>query len=148
MGNQRRRSSTIADLQTRHFPSCPIAPVPTLDHVVRSLWIYGRFRRWAVSGGFDQGRTKSLDQSTAEDYVIFQTVVTLFRALFTRRTRVRLIGVKLSSFTSDPCVQIDLFETASKKQWDRLYQGIDRIRGKYGFNSILRGTSVIRDKEG
>ena len=93
-------------------------------------------------------RTKSLDQATSEDYVIFQTVVTLFRALFTQRTRVRLIGVKLSSFTSDPCVQIDLFETTSKKQWDRLYQGIDRIRGKYGFNSILRGTSVIRDKEG
>jgi DNA polymerase-4 len=92
-------------------------------------------------------RTKSLDQSTSEDYVIFQTVVTLFRALFTRRTRVRLIGIKLSSFTSDPCVQIDLFETTGKEQWDRLYQGIDRIRSKYGFNSILRGTSVIRDKE-
>jgi DNA polymerase-4 len=92
-------------------------------------------------------RTKSLDQATSEDYVIFQTVVTLFRALFTRRTRVRLIGIKLSSFTSDPCVQIDLFETTSKEQWDRLYKGIDRIRGKYGFNSILRGTSVIRDQD-
>ena len=64
-----------------------------------------------------------------------------------RRTRVRLIGVGLSSLTADACAQTDLFEETSREQWQRLYRGIDRIRNKYGFDSILRGTSVIREPD-
>jgi DNA polymerase-4 len=90
-------------------------------------------------------RSHTLAEPTAEDYVIFQTVVELFRKLFVRRTQVRLIGVCLSSLTRNTCTQTDLFQDVSPEQWGRLYQGIDRIRSKYGFRSILRGTSVQND---
>ena len=86
-------------------------------------------------------RTHTLREATSEDYPIFQTACGLFKKLFTRRTRVRLIGVSLSSLTRDRCVQVDLFDKMTRKQRDRLYEGIDKIRHKYGFRSILRATS-------
>ncbi len=55
----------------------------------------------------------------------------------------RLIGVALTSLTSGVPLQMELFENLDAKQWQKLYQGIDRIRDKYGFRSILRGSSVI-----
>ena len=86
-------------------------------------------------------RSHTLSEATCEDHVIFDTVGSLFRKLFTRKTRVRLIGVALTSLTSDVSPQMELFENLDAKQWQKLYKGIDRIRDKYGFSSILRGSS-------
>ena len=88
-------------------------------------------------------RSRTLGQAVNEDHVILATAVDLFRHLFTRRTRVRLVGVALTSLTvqSAPTQQMDLFEPMSGKPWDRLYRGIDRLRKKYGFRSILRASS-------
>ena len=87
-------------------------------------------------------RSYTLKEATCEDHVIFDTVADLFHKLFTRQTRVRLVGVALTSLTSDVPVQMDLFGNMDAKQWQKLYEGIDRIRDKYGFRSILRGSSV------
>lgn len=86
-------------------------------------------------------RSHTLLQPTAEDHVIFQVGVRLFRKLFIPCTRVRLIGIGFSSLTRSPCTQTGLFQNMTCEQWDRLYQGIDRIRNKYGFRSILRAAS-------
>ena len=88
-------------------------------------------------------RSHTLADAACEDHVIFDTVVGLLRKLFTRRTRVRLIGVALTSLTAGVPPQMELFENLDAKQWRKLYRGIDRIRDKYGFRSILRGSSVI-----
>lgn len=86
-------------------------------------------------------RSHTLSQPTAEDHVIFQTGVQLFRKSFIPSKRVRLIGICLSSLTRNSCRQTGLFQNVTCEQWDRLYQGIDRIRNKYGFRSILRAAS-------
>lgn len=88
-------------------------------------------------------RSHTLNEATCEDHVIFDTVGGLFRKLFTRRTRVRLIGVALTSLTSGAAPQMELFENPGSKQWQKLYQGIDRIRDKYGFRSIVKGSSYL-----
>ncbi len=90
-------------------------------------------------------RSFTLKEPTSEDYVILQTAFGLLRKLLVSRTRVRLIGISLTSLTRNSCQQSDLFEPKGHDQWDRLYQGIDRIRNKYGFRSILRGTSVHKE---
>ena len=87
-------------------------------------------------------RSQTLREATCEDHVIFDTVAGLFRNLFTQGTRVRLVGVGLTSLTSDMASQMELFEDLDDKQSQKLYEGIDRIRDKYGFRSILRGSSV------
>ncbi len=88
-------------------------------------------------------RSHTLNEAACEDPIIFDIVRNLFRKLFTRKTRVRLVGVALTSLTSDVSPQMELFEELDSKQWQKLYQGIDRIREKYGFSSIVRGSSVI-----
>ena len=88
-------------------------------------------------------RSHTLSNTACEDHVIFDTVVGLFRKLFTRRTRVRLIGVALSSLTAGAPPQMELFENLDAGHWQKLYRGIDRIREKYGFRSILRGSSFL-----
>lgn len=87
-------------------------------------------------------RSHTLSEPTVKDHVIFQATVELFRKQFTRHTRVRLIGVCLSSLSRNACTQTDLFQEVTRERQDSLYKGIDRIRNKYGFRSILRATSV------
>lgn len=86
-------------------------------------------------------RSQTLDWPTAADHTLFNTAAKLFRQLFTRRTRVRLIGIAFTSLTAHPYRQEDLFGLKDGERWDGLYQGIDRIREKYGFRSILRAAS-------
>jgi DNA polymerase IV len=89
-------------------------------------------------------RSKTLDLPTAEDHLLFKTGVRLFRKLFTRRVRVRLVGIAFTSLTATPHQQEDLFDSKGGRCWDDLYQGIDRIRHKYGFKSLLRARSSQR----
>ena len=86
-------------------------------------------------------RSKTLEMPTAKDHTLFKTGVGLFRKLFTYGARVRLIGIAFTSLTATPYRQEDLFDPKGGQCWDGLYQGIDRIRHKYGFRAILRATS-------
>lgn len=88
-------------------------------------------------------RSRTLGRAANEDHIILATIVDLFRHLFTSRTRVRLIGVGLTALTGEsaPTEQMELFQNAASKPWDRLYRGIDQLREKYGFRSILRASS-------
>ncbi|UCD10910.1 MAG: DNA polymerase IV [Nitrospinaceae bacterium] len=90
-------------------------------------------------------RSHTLDEATARDADVISTALGLLDRLLKGRTRVRLIGIALSSLTRSPSLQASLFADPSPEKWDRLYQGIDRIRHKYGFRSILRAASVPRD---
>ncbi len=86
-------------------------------------------------------RSKTLDMPSAEDHILFKTGVGLFRNLFTCGAQVRLIGFTCTSLTPHPHRQEELFDDKDGQSWDSLYQGIDQIRHKYGFKSLLRATS-------
>lgn len=86
-------------------------------------------------------RSQTLDWPTAADHTLIKAATKLFRKTFNRKTQVRLIGVCFSSLTTHPYRQEDLFDLKDGERWDGLYQGIDQIRKKYGFRSILRAAS-------
>jgi DNA polymerase IV len=86
-------------------------------------------------------RSQTLGWPTAADHTFLKMATILFRKIFNDKTQVRLIGVSLSSITAHNYRQEDLFELKDGERWDGLYQGIDRIREKYGFHSILRAKS-------
>lgn len=86
-------------------------------------------------------RSKTLDMPTAEDHILLQTGVGLFRKLFKSGARVRLIGITCTSMTAHLHRQEELFDCKAGQNWDDLYEGIDQIRHKYGFKSLLRATS-------
>jgi len=80
----------------------------------------------------------TLPEATALDKIIIKEAVRMLNKIFNRPLRVRLIGISLSSF-SFSCHQTDLFKEKELLKMAKLYKGIDNIRDRYGFNSILTG---------
>ena len=91
-------------------------------------------------------RTQTLSWPTAADHKLFRAATKLFHGTFNRKVRVRLIGISLTSLTAHPYQQEDLFDPKDGKCWDKLYNGVDQIRKKYGFSSILRATSFSKSR--
>jgi DNA polymerase-4 len=72
---------------------------------------------------------------TAHDSVLLETVRQLFAKLFTRRQRIRLLGVKLSRLSSG-FTQLDLFRDSPEES--QLLQAMDGIRRRFGKGAIRR----------
>ena len=76
---------------------------------------------------------------TSADHLLIPRILELFNALYNRRLRVRLIGVKFSHLAGGN-YQINLFD--DNESAIQLYQAIDRIRLRFGDRSILRASSL------
>ena len=66
----------------------------------------------------------------------------------TRQTKIRAIRIAVSTLTSDnECGQLDLFSNFEDQQrLKKQDKGIDKIRAKYGYNTIKRGVLVENKK--
>lgn len=71
---------------------------------------------------------------TNYDMQIYAVAEKLFRQLWTRRVRVRLLGISTTNFIED-VAQTYLFPDEHKKQ-ERLYDAIDGIQKKFGRDAI------------
>ncbi len=80
-------------------------------------------------------RSTTLNEPTDIDKVIYEAIIALFQKAYTRRARVRLVGVGLSNFTSNQWQQ-ELFDFHKKQKMKNLYRSIDALRNRYGFDSI------------
>lgn len=76
---------------------------------------------------------------TSFDHHIADVAKELFQKVFNRRMRLRLIGIKLSSLIYGT-QQLDLFDSTPKLV--NLYQAWDRMRNRYGRESIKRGIAI------
>lgn len=76
---------------------------------------------------------------TSADHLLIPRILELFNALYNRRLRVRLIGVKFSHLAGGN-YQINLFD--DNESAIQLYQAIDKIRLRFGDRSILRASSL------
>ena len=76
---------------------------------------------------------------TACDHIILPTVHDLFRALYDRRQRIRLIGVRFSHLVGGGH-QMDAF-TDTQEAMD-LYQAMDRIRRRFGDRTVMRASGM------
>lgn len=83
--------------------------------------------------------THSLQQSlpyTAFDHLLIPLARELFNRLYTRRMRIRLVGVQFSRLVRGR-QQLNMFEDTP--EYINLYQAIDRMRRRYGEQVIYRG---------
>lgn len=70
---------------------------------------------------------------TAFDHVLAKVVKDIFAKLFSRRLRVRLIGIRFSELIGGN-QQLDLFDETP--ELTRLYQSLDKIRRRFGEDAI------------
>jgi len=76
---------------------------------------------------------------TSFDHHIIEVVQELFKKVYSRRMRLRLIGVKLS-YLIQGTQQLDLFDNTP--QMVDLYQACDRMRNRYGFDAVKRSIAI------
>lgn len=75
---------------------------------------------------------------TASDSTLIDHVLTLFDKLYSRRMLLRLVGVRFSGLVHGS-YQINLFNDTEESI--KLYQALDKIKSKYGQESIIRAAT-------
>ncbi|MGB3465017.1 MAG: DNA polymerase IV [Cyclobacteriaceae bacterium] len=75
---------------------------------------------------------------TASDQTLIDNVLTLFKKLYSRRMLLRLVGVRFSGLVHGN-YQINLFDDTEESI--KLYQALDKIKMKYGQESIIRAAT-------
>lgn len=83
---------------------------------------------------------------TSDDKDIYPVVAKLFNGLFSRRVRVRLVGIQLGAIQAGN-VTPDLWDILQPEYKNQLPEVIQIIRAKFGFSSILRSRSIVNQNE-
>lgn len=76
---------------------------------------------------------------TSADHLLIPKVIDIFRLLYNRRLRVRLVGVRFSDLV-EGSYQINLFDDTQEQI--SLYKAMDAIRNRYGERSIYRASTM------
>ena len=90
-------------------------------------------------------RSRTLSTPTRFDREIFAVARELLKKNLTPGGSVRLLGVSASSLLSSGW-QESMFEVRQRLSWEKLYQGIDRLRRKYGDDAISVATPHNRNR--
>ena len=93
-------------------------------------------------------RSATLATPTDGDRVVAGTARELFRSTYARRVQVRLLGVGLSNLVQ-AAPQLDLFANPRELAWERLLGPLDRLRSRWGFDTVRSGPTlaVAKGKE-
>jgi len=78
---------------------------------------------------------------TSADHTLLKYVLELFKKVYSRRMRIRLIGVRFTGLVHG-CHQMDLFEDT--EELISLYQTMDKIKDRFGTLSIGRASGLLR----
>jgi DNA polymerase-4 len=95
-----------------------------------------------TTDGEGSGRASSFPVPTAVDKQIYARAETLLGSLFTRRVAIHNIGVELSHFGAAAGEQLDLIEGDRRVRQVELEAGLDRVRDRFGFASVMGGPSL------
>ncbi|MEC4005870.1 DNA polymerase IV [Flavobacterium sp. SUN052] len=77
---------------------------------------------------------------TSFDHILTKTAVDLFEKLYTRRMRLRLIGIRFTGLVRGT-YQINMFEDTTEML--SLYQAIDKIKNRFGADAVSRCSGTI-----
>ncbi len=97
-------------------------------------------------------RSKTLENPTHLDDIIFKTVVELLDKVRQKKGGVRLLGIKLSNLTlGNGIKQLKFLRDEEDKKDDKLEQltqSLDKIREKFGTKSVTRASLLkVKKKE-
>ena len=62
--------------------------------------------------------------------------------MYKKGTAIRLIGLRVDNLIEKNEMQLSLFDTKEEKKLDKLDETIDKLKEKYGYNFIKRGSNL------
>ena len=120
-----------------------------LSGMVEKLAFQLRQEKWLTStvsvkirySNFDTEIKQCKIPYTSADHTLLRYVLELFKKLYTRRMRIRLIGVKFKGLVHG-CHQMDLFEDT--EELISLYETMDKIKNRFGVSSVGRASGFLK----
>lgn len=136
IGTERTFGQDTADIEALH---------DLLAGMVEKLAFQLRRDQWLTScvtvklryANYDTHSMQHRIAYTAFDHELMRTARELFEKLYTRRMRIRLLGVKFSGLIRG-VQQLSLFDDASRMAG--LYLAMDNVRKRYGRKAVRRAT--------
>ena len=86
-------------------------------------------------------RSETLPEATQLDEEILRVAVSLFTNYWNENQKIRLVGVALSHLGFGP-FQEPLFEKSHRDRLGRLYAAADKVREKFGFDSVTSARTL------
>lgn len=119
-----------------------------LSGMVEQLCFQLRKEKWLTSvvvvkirySNFDTETKQCRISYTSSDHTLLRYVLDLFNNVYTRRMRIRLVGVKFTGLVHG-CHQMNLFEDTEELM--NLYQAMDKIKSKFGNMSVARASGFL-----
>lgn len=119
-----------------------------LQGMVEKLAFQLRSEEWLTStvtikirySNFDTETKQCKVPYTSADHILIKCVMNLFDRLYQRRMRLRLIGIRFSGLVRGT-YQINMFDDTEEML--SLYQAMDRMKTRYGFDAVMRGGGAI-----
>ena len=120
-----------------------------LSGMVEQLAFQLRTEKWLTStivvkirySNFDTETKQCRIPYTSADHTLLKYVLELFKKGYTRRMRIRLIGVKFTGLVHG-CHQMNLFEDT--EELISLYQTMDKIKNRFGAASVGRASGLLK----
>lgn len=120
-----------------------------LSGMVEQLAFQLRTEKWLTStivvkirySNFDTETKQCRIPYTSADHTLLRYVLELFKKVYTRRMRIRLIGVKFTGLVHG-CHQMNLFEDT--EELISLYQTMDKIKNRFGAASVGRASGLLK----
>ncbi len=119
-----------------------------LSGMVEQLCYQLRHEQWLTSTVSVRIRYANFDTETKQckvpyisaDHTLLKYVLELFRKVYTRRMRIRLVGVKFTGLVHGSH-QMNLFEDT--EELISLYQTMDKIKDRFGVKSVGRASGLL-----
>ncbi|MCF2218328.1 DNA polymerase IV [Chryseobacterium sp. PS-8] len=119
-----------------------------LSRMVEQLCYQLRNEKWLTStvsvriryANFDTETKQCKIPYTSADHTLLKYVLELFKKVYTRRMRIRLIGVKFTGLVHGNH-QMDLFEDT--EELISLYNALDKIKDRFGTKSVGRASVFL-----
>ncbi|WP_312822833.1 DNA polymerase IV [Epilithonimonas sp.] len=119
-----------------------------LSGMVEQLCYQLRNEKWLTStvsvriryANFDTETKQCKIPYTSTDHTLLKYVLELFKKVYTRRMRIRLIGIKFTGLVHGNH-QMDLFEDT--EELISLYNALDKIKNRFGTKSVGRASGFL-----
>lgn len=116
-----------------------------ISHMAESLAYQLRQEKWLTStvvlkiryANFDTETKQCKISYTSLDHTLARVALDLFEKLYTRRMRLRLVGLRFTNLVHGT-YQMNLFEDSEELM--NLYQAMDRMKNRFGKNALGRAS--------